>query len=617
MNFAHHAFVPLTTTLLLLLSLTPSLKADVDFELAEEVEYKIKQRDGRYTLKSEVKEYYRYLTKKSTELTVFPIYERFYAKVSDLRGRYQGGKVDRDWISYDHADHEDIFIANTKIWWIEFPTSSVGDEVMYSYEVEYDGAEWFPVQYISNMGNMRKYTMKIEHPEEVKVDFEFFFPREEVPYRVERPSKEKTILIFENVEEQETLSYFPFNGTNAAVQVRLTANGKAITPTSPEEFTAWYQKLFEQTPGVSSEHQAKVDALLAEVTTDREKLERIHDYVRLNIRYIAEENDYGAIVPRDPNKVMSRMYGDCKDKAFLIANLARKHGIEVDMTLVSTRPTPTFEGGTYVGQYNHAICSWDDGGGNRVFFDPTSKYTEFGNLPDSDIESIAFVLNKKNPQMVRIPIPDRSAGIEIDIRGNLEDPKKSLATVTLRNGYNAAARYAHSELHGVDRENFLSNMITSHFYKLSIDYFEEDTTGHAHVTYSAMADLSDFLIASPTKRYIPAMPFSIYDAKILDRGEDPWPVLAGLNDPVTMRLHLDTEGYAVEPSTITIGNEAHAAIVSSIDVNEDGSAVVIYRLNQASGEYQGDAKTGFLDFCRDYLKSRKEMFVLRKAGEGN
>ena len=613
MRMNHHTITILALSLLFVLILHPSSAyAEADFEIAEEVEFEIDEDDGRYTLNSEVKEYYRYLTKKSTGLTVFPIYERFYAKVSDLRGRYQGGKVDRDWISYDHAEHEDIFIANTKIWWIEFPTSEVGDEIMYSYDVEYDGAEWFPVQYISNMGNLRKYTMKIEHPEEVEVDFRFFFPREEIPYRIERPDNDKTILIFENIKEQETLPYFPFNGMNAAVQVRLTANGTAITPTSPEEFTAWYQQLFDQNPGVSSEHQSKVDELLADATTDREKLEIIHDYVRLNIRYIAEENDYGAIVPRTPDKVMGRMYGDCKDKAFLIANLARKHGIEVDMTLVSTRPTPLFDGGTYVNQYNHAICSWDDGSGNRVFFDPTSKYTEFGNLPDSDIESMAFVLNSSNPQMVRIPIPARSAGIEIDIRGNLEEPKQSMATVTLRNGYNAAARYAHSELHGVDRENFLSNMVTSHFYKMSIDYFEEDTTGHAHVTYNAMADLSDFLIASPTKRYIPAMPFSIYDAKILDRGEDPWPVRAGLNDPITMRLHLDTEGYAVEPSTITIGSADHAAIVSSIDISEDGSAVISYELNQASGEYEGDSKQGFLDFCRDYLKSRKDMFVLKK-----
>jgi hypothetical protein len=84
-----------------------------------------------------------------------------------------------------------------------------------------------------------------------------------------------------------------------------------------------------------------------------------------------------------------------------------------------------------------------------------------------------------------------------------------------------------------------------------------------------------------------------------------------------MRLHLKSDEYIVEPNKISIGDEAHAAIVSSIDVAEDGSAIVSYRLNQATGEYHGNAKQGFLDFCRDYLKSRKEMFVLKKKTEEN
>ena len=602
----------------ILLSLLPVLlvsstllHAETDFEISEEVEFRVEKKDSGYSLSSEHKEYYRYLTKRSTGLTVFPVYEHFYTEVSDLSGRAQGGKISRDMISWEYAEHEDIFITGMKIWWIEFPTPAVGDEIMYGYEVEYDGAEWFPVQYISNMGDLRNYRMKIEHPEDVKVEFSFFFPRDTIPYRIVQPDNRTTILLVENIEEQETLPYFPFNGSNAAVQVRLSSGGRSITPTTPAEFTAWYRRLFNQEPTVDPVHQSKIDALVAGHSTPREKLAAIHDYVRENIRYIAEEDDYGAIVPRDPNLVMSRAYGDCKDKAFLIASLARKHGIQVDMTLVSTRPTPKFDNGTWVGQYNHAICSWDDGSG-RVFFDPTSKYTEFGNLPDMDIESHALVLDPENPHMVTIPIPERSAGIEIDIRGNIDEPKQSEAVVTLRNGYGAAARYAANELHGVDRENFLSNMVTSHFYKMSLDYFEPDTVGYTFVTYRAVADLSDFLIESPTKRYIPAMPFSIYDAKILDRGEDPWPVTAGLNDPITMRLHLKSGDFVVEPHSISIGDEAHAAIVSSIDVAEDGSAVVSYRLNQASGEYRDDAKQGFLDFCRDYLKSRKEMFVLRK-----
>ena len=157
-------------------------------------------------------------------------------------------------------------------------------------------------------------------------------------------------------------------------------------------------------------------------TTPREKLKAIHDYVRTNIRYIAEEDDYGAIVPRSPDLVLQRGYGDCKDRAYLISALAAEEGINVDMTLVATNPTPTFANSTYIHQYNHVICSWNDGT-KRVYFDPTSKYTEFDNLPYSDVESTALVLDPKNPQMVRLPRPNQNAAIEVELRGNLSDPE--------------------------------------------------------------------------------------------------------------------------------------------------------------------------------------------------
>ena len=89
----------------ILLSLLPVLlvsstllHAETDFEISEEVEFRVEKKDSGYSLSSEHKEYYRYLTKRSTGLTVFPVYEHFYTEVSDLSGRAQGGKISRDMI---------------------------------------------------------------------------------------------------------------------------------------------------------------------------------------------------------------------------------------------------------------------------------------------------------------------------------------------------------------------------------------------------------------------------------------------------------------------------------------------------------------------------------------
>lgn len=608
--FRFRLFVP--ATVLLLVASFPLLHAyESDFEVEQHSIFKIKEgREGKYSLESEVKVWQTYLTDRSTSRTDFPIPEPFYGKVDDLSGKFSGGRLGRDNFSYVFVEHEDIFISNNKVHWIHFPDKiKAGETVQYGYSIKYENAAWFPVQYVTNNARVRKHLLQIEHPADVRVDFSFFFPRDSVAYRIERPSDEKTLLIFENVEETDGIPYFPFNSYSAAVQVRLSKGGIGITPTTPKEFTDWYRALFEQTPAVSAAHSAKVRELLAGKTTDREKLAALHDYVREHIRYIADEADYGAIVPREPNLVMDRGYGDCKDRAFLIAALARDQGIKVNMALVSTQPTAVFDNGVYVSEFNHAICAWRDGS-QIVFFDPTGKYTDFGNLPQSSVESVSLVLDPENPTLVTIPRPNEDVAIELDIQGSLDDPENAHARVTLRNSYMAAALQGLQELQGVDLENLLSNMLTGHFHKLSLDYFELDTVQDGLVTFTAQADMSDFLISSTTKKYVPGMPFRTVDAEILEREKDSYGIWTGLQETIRVNMRLDIGDYAIEPKELSVGDAGSALFLSSISVAEDGAALVSYQLSQKSSIMSAESKTKYLDFCKNLLKNKKSMFVL-------
>ncbi len=584
-----------------------------DFEVERQTEFRVGEKEGKYTLESKVTETLTYLSDRSVARRAFFVSEPFYATLSGLYGIHSRGKLGSDHISYDYIEHEDVFIADNKVWQVEFPSQKKGESVTYGYEMKYEGAEWFPVLYVLNTGRVRKFAVTIKHPADVEVEFNMFFPREEFPFSLEK-GEGKTELIFENIAERKDLNYFPFNGFNAAVQVRLTRNGRGITPTTLAEFTAWYQGLFDQKPTIAPSQAAKVKEAMAGAATPREKLKAIHDYVRTGIRYIAEEDDYGAIVPRNPELVLQRGYGDCKDRAYLISALAAAEGIDVDMTLVATRPTPTFSDHVYLSQFNHAICSWEDGD-RRVYFDPTSKYTEFDNLPYGDLESAALVLDPESPRMLRLPRPNMNPAIEVELRGSLEDPENARARVTLRNVYFSAAMQALNDLRGLELENRLSNMVTSHFYKISLDYFERDSVGEDFVIFNARADISDFLIASTTKKYLPVIPFRSIEADILDRKEDRWPITTDVKETLELRMILDIDGYLVEKTSFAFGDDRLASFSSSINLTEDGRALVDYRFRQVSGLYEGDAREGYLDFCREYLKSKKQMFILPSATE--
>ena len=187
--------------------------------------------------------------------------------------------------------------------------------------------------------------------------------------------------------------------------------------------------------------------------------------------------------------------------------------------------------------------------------------------------------------------------------------------MTLRNVYFSAAMQALNDLRGLELENRLSNMVTSHFYKISLDYFERDSVGEDFVIFNARADISDFLIASTTKKYLPVIPFRSIEADILDRKEDRWPITTDVKETLELRMILDIDGYLVEKTSFAFGDDRLASFSSSINLTEDGRALVDYRCRQVSGLYEGDAREGYLDFCREYLKSKKQMFILPSATE--
>ncbi len=159
--------------------------------------------------------------------------------------------------------------------------------------------------------------------------------------------------------------------------------------------------------------------MISSLSSNREKLRAIYDYVRSNVRYIADEQSLGAIVPRPPSFVLEKRYGDCKDKAFCVSQLAQKFGIPAYMALISTDPEPELKD-THMSMYDHAICCAELDG-KTVFMDPTCKYCEFGNIPNSDIENQALIANPAAPRFVpMVPLPERKTTVDVRIESDIQ-----------------------------------------------------------------------------------------------------------------------------------------------------------------------------------------------------
>lgn len=112
-------------------------------------------------------------------------------------------------------------------------------------------------------------------------------------------------------------------------------------------------------------------------------------FVQDEIRYLSVNEDLGGQIPSAPDAVLRRRFGDCKDKALLLARLLREAGVESRPVLANTflrggvaklLPSPNI--------FNHAIVEFTFEGQTR-WVDPTVMLQGGGALdrPPLDLEA--------------------------------------------------------------------------------------------------------------------------------------------------------------------------------------------------------------------------------------
>jgi hypothetical protein len=185
------------------------------------------------------------------------------------------------------------------------------------------------------------------------------------------------------------------------------------------------------------------------------------------------------------------------------------------MVLVNTEPFPPFKG-LHVTEFNHVICAYNDSG-QLLYFDPTAKYCEFGNLPEGIIGKQVFILNREKPRFEVIAAPNFNPSMEIYISGDLTRPENCSAVVVLRNNYLHDAMYSENKLTGIELKNILSKMVSFNLYRIILDDFIQSKKESDSITLYAKADLSNFIISSTGKKYIPKTAFLLTDKEILNR----------------------------------------------------------------------------------------------------
>jgi tetratricopeptide (TPR) repeat protein/transglutaminase-like putative cysteine protease len=191
----------------------------------------------------------------------------------------------------------------------------------------------------------------------------------------------------------------------------------------------WYAKLEQGRSDPTPEIRAKVAELTQGKTVDLEKIPPLYDYVAKNIRYVSLSFGLGRYQPHSAGEIFANKYGDCKDKATLLAAMLRAAGISADVALIpatskldETMPSPS--------QFDHVITAVPQGDG-LVWLDSTTEVAPFRMLAATlRGKSALLVAPDGKGRIVRTPPdPPFLSSQDVETVGTVSDLGKLTGTV--------------------------------------------------------------------------------------------------------------------------------------------------------------------------------------------
>lgn len=215
---------------------------------------------------------------------------------------------------------------------------------------------------------------------------------------------------FVNLAPMLAVNYVPPAGESAAT--RAFADWK--------EVARWTTTLYEPQVIIDDDVAAKARDLTADAKTELEKIQAIGTFVQ-NLQYISIDIGVGygnGLKPRPSNTVLSRGYGDCKDKANLMRAMLRSLKIEsYPIAIYSGDPNFVKKEWASPSVFNHCILAVKVSPetqahtvlnhaslGRLLIFDATDQFTPVGDLPDHLQGSNALLIAGEDGGLIEMPV---------------------------------------------------------------------------------------------------------------------------------------------------------------------------------------------------------------------
>lgn len=169
-----------------------------------------------------------------------------------------------------------------------------------------------------------------------------------------------------------------------------------------EDVGRWYWGLIRDQLYADESLRRTVRQLMEGAPDLRTRVQRIYDWVIRNTRYVALEFGIHGFLPYRVPDIVTRGFGDCKDKASVIYTMLREAGIDARIVLIRTRPNGEIRDlPASLAVFDHAIAYVPE---LDLYLDGTAVFTGIDELPGMDQGVTVLRVGPDDVQLARTPV---------------------------------------------------------------------------------------------------------------------------------------------------------------------------------------------------------------------
>ena len=253
--------------------------------------------------------------------------------------------------------------------------------------------EFWQQIHIQESARIERYKLAINLPRQKQLHYQLHQGLEGIPTLSVSPeikSSSYTTTYQFVIEDVPALADEPFMPTEKDLAYSIAVS----TIPSWRPLIKWYTTLIREQDRISGEIAEKVKGLTAGAFTRQDKIHRLYDFVTNQIDYVGIELGIWAIKPHAAPQIFQDGYGDCKDKSTLLHTMLSEIGVDSYPVLIAAgeskyvnRQVPS------LAYFNHMILAVVENDGTFLYLDPTANGQPFNQLPISNQNRWAMILN--------------------------------------------------------------------------------------------------------------------------------------------------------------------------------------------------------------------------------